>query len=164
MKHGLPSAILFQSMRYWHPAQNQLRHKTSKWNKMALPVINSVHVLKRQTCLIVGNSYHSTDEGKVGLFHYSPTCHRNISSKTAWKAPTESYWTTSKILSCPLSLIWCSMKPKYHTTHAEPPDSGLDSAPSKPMGFQDFTEKLKTYTLVWLFLWARRILWTSPEQ
>lgn len=30
------------SMRHWHTAQNQLQHKKSKPNKMALPVINSV--------------------------------------------------------------------------------------------------------------------------
>lgn len=36
------------SMRHWHPAANQLQHKTSKQNKMALPVINSLHLLKRK--------------------------------------------------------------------------------------------------------------------
>lgn len=34
------------SMRHWHPAEKRLQHKTSKPNKMALPVINSVHFLK----------------------------------------------------------------------------------------------------------------------
>lgn len=117
------------SMRHWHTAQNQLQHKKSKPNKMALPVINSVPKTNLSHC---GKQLHSTAKDKVGLFHHPPTCHRNIFSKTTWKAPTQSYWTASKILSFPLSLIWRAVEPKHHTTHTVPPGSGLDSPQANP--------------------------------